>query len=144
MRPPERGSVIRYAYLWAREEIHGKREAAKERPTLVLAISILEEDGKHRVYGAAITHSPPVKPADAVPLPQNVKHQLGLDGEPAWIVTTELNAFIWPGPDIRPIPGRQPRTFVYGRVPDALLKRVARSFLENRKKQLAAVVTRDA
>lgn len=142
MNPPERGSVIRYAYLWAREDESGKKEGRKERPSLVLALSVLAEDGKHRVYAAAITHSPPVHSGDTVALPPSVQRQLGLDDAPAWIVTTELNAFVWPGPDIRPIPGRHPRTFVYGRIPEALLKRTVRSFLENRKKQQAAVVTR--
>lgn len=36
----------------------------------------------------------------------------------ACCVTTEANAFIWPGPDIRPVPGRTPTTMIYGRVPE--------------------------
>jgi len=142
LTPPERGSIINYAYLWAREDARGQSEGRKNRPALVLALSVTEERGVHRVYVAAITHSPPSRASDAVQFPLRVKRQLGLDDEPAWIVTTELNTFVWPGPDIRPIPGRNPRTSVYGRIPEDLLKRAVRSFLENRKKQQAALVTR--
>lgn len=139
---PERGSVIHYAYLWAREDARGSTEAHKDRPALVVAISVVDENDKRTIYAAAITHSPPRDINDAVALPQRVKRALGLDAEPAWIVTTELNSFVWPGPDIRPIPGRPPGTLVYGRIPDDLLELAVRSFLENRRKKRAQIVSR--
>jgi hypothetical protein len=71
-----------------------------------------------------------------------VKRALGLDAEPAWIVTTEMNSFIWPGPDIRPVPGKPPGTLIYGKVPDDLLEKAVRSFLENRKRRRAQIVSR--
>jgi hypothetical protein len=51
--------------------------------------------------------------------------RVGLDDAPAWIVTTEGNAFLRPGPDIRPIPARPPGTLVYGQVSASLLQQVA-------------------
>ena len=34
--------------------------------------------------------------------PDTVKRRLELDDERSWIVLTEANRFIWPGPDLRP------------------------------------------
>jgi hypothetical protein len=102
---------------------------------VVLAEHTRPDEGTSEVLVLAITHTPSAAPEDAVPIPRDVKQRIGLDDAPSWIVTTEANAFIWPGPDIRPVPGRPPRTVVYGRIPDGLLRQVARSFLENRDRQ---------
>lgn len=142
LAPPERGSVIRYAYLWADEHRRGREEAHKDRPALVLALSVRDDSGQTEVLVVAITHRPPVDATDAVALPLAVKRRLKLDEDASWIVTTEANAFVWPGPDVRPIPGRNPPGVVYGRVPEDLLRDVARSFLANRKRQRAQMVSR--
>jgi hypothetical protein len=139
---PERGSVIRYSYLWADEDARGQEEGLKDRPAVVLALSITVADGTTEILVLAVTHTPPADAADAVAFPQEIKRRLGLDEAPSWIVTTEANAFVWPGPDIRPVPGRTPPTVIYGRVPDGLLSRVARSYLANRKKQRSRLVPR--
>ena len=139
---PERGSVIRYAYLWADENARGQEEGHKDRPALVLALSIKEADGTTEVLVLAVTHTPPANAADAEAFPQDVKRRLGLDDVPSWIVTSEANAFFWPGPDVRPVPGRTPTTVIYGRVPDGLLRQVARSYLANRDKQRNRLVPR--
>lgn len=139
---PERGSVIRYAYLWADESARGQEEGRKDRPAMVLALSVKKADGTTEVLVLAVTLTPPADPADAVAFPQDIKRRLGLDDLPSWIVTTEANAFIWPGPDVRPVPGRTPRTVIYGRVPDSLLRQVARSYLVNRERQRSRLVPR--
>jgi hypothetical protein len=140
--PPERGSVIRYAYLRADESIAGREEGRKDRPVLVFALSVKKEDGSTQLLVLAITHTARVDPESAVAIPHEVKRRIGLDDVPAWIVTTEANAFVWPGPDIRPVPGRRPRTVVNGRVPDSLLREVARSSLANRDRQRSQLVRR--
>jgi hypothetical protein len=142
LAPPEPGSVIRYAYLWADENARGREEGEKDRPALVLATSPRPDEGTSEVLVLAITHTPGAASEDAVPIPQGVKQRIGLDDSPSWIVTTEANAFIWPGPDIRPVPGRTPGTVVYGRIPDSLLRQVARSFLVNRDRQQSRRVVR--
>jgi len=141
-KAPERGSVIRYAYLWADENDRGQEEGRKDRPAVVLALSIRQADGGVELLVLAVTHTPPTAESDAVVFPQAIKRHIGLDGEPSWIVTTEANSFIWPGPDIRPVPGRNPTTAIYGRVPDGLLRLVARSYLANRDRQRDRLVTR--
>lgn len=143
LSPPERGSVIRYAYLWASEHRRGKDEARKDRPALVLALSVIEESGSISVLVLAITHAQPAREDDGIRLPDAVKRQLGLDeAAPSWIVTTEANAFVWPGPDLRPIPRRKPAKVIYGKIPAALLRRVAQSYLANRERQRATLVRR--
>ncbi|MES2095328.1 MAG: hypothetical protein V4459_01075 [Pseudomonadota bacterium] len=67
---------------------------------------------------APVTHSMPDRPEDGVEMPARVKRQLGLDQERSWIVTTELNRFIWPGPDIRVAPGHD--TPLYDAIPQLL------------------------
>lgn len=142
MMLPQRGSVIRYSYLWADEQRAGREDGSKDRPALVLALSVLDRDGELHVLVLPITHAPPVRPEDAVELPSDVKRSLRLDDKRSWIVTTEANAFVWPGPDLRPVPGRTPRTPFYGQLPASLLQRVAQSYLENRRRRLATTVAR--
>ena len=122
--------------------MRGQEEGRKDRPALVLALAVREIDGALNVLVLAVTHTSPTDPADAVPFPPNIKRAIGLDDAPSWIVTTEANAFLWPGPDVRPIPGRAPRTMIYGKIPNALLRRVAKSYLVNRRKQRSQLVTR--
>ena len=140
--PPQRGDVIRYAYLWADETARGREEGRKDRPAIVLALSVLTEESRVRVLVVAVTHTPPRNAADAVPFPTDLKRSIGLDDRAAWIVTTEANAFSWPGPDVRPVPRRSPHTVIYGRIPEGLLRRIAESYLANRKRQKAPVVSR--
>ena len=47
-----------------------------------------------------------------------VGQRLGLDRQQSWIVITEINRFIWPGPDIRIAPGNS--SPVYDAIPDWL------------------------
>jgi hypothetical protein len=139
---PPAGSVIRYAYLWADEHARGAEEGRKDRPALVLALAVHHQDGETEMLVLAVTHAAPRTPDDAVTFPTVEKQRLGLDASPSWIVTTEGNAFVWPGPDIRPLPGPPPGRLVYGRISDQLLQQVARSYLANREKGIARVVTR--
>ena len=99
--PPRPGQVIAYAYLWAREHRRGLEEGHKDRPCAVIAARQVIE-GREVLTVVPITHTPPHDPAEAVAIPAPLKAHLGLDEAPAWIVVTEANDFLWPGPDIRP------------------------------------------
>jgi hypothetical protein len=140
--PPERGSIIRYAYLWAAEHRRGHEEGRKDRPALVLALSIVNHDGQAEILVLPITHKPPATPSGAVAIPPEMKRSMQLDEDTSWIVTTEANAFVWPGPDTRPVAGSRRPSVIYGKIPAALLQRVARSFLANRERQRAIIVRR--
>ena len=137
--PPPPGSVLRYAYLWADENAAGREEGRKDRPAVVL-VTVVRAAGDVQILGLAVSHRAPRQPHEAVLFPLQEKRRLGLDDAPAWIVTSEGNSFQWPGPDIRPIPGRT--SFVYGQISPALLRRVARSYLSNREQQRGRVVRR--
>nr|WP_245481909.1 MULTISPECIES: hypothetical protein [unclassified Mesorhizobium] len=65
-------------------------------------------EGREVITVVPVTHSPPADPADAVEIPAPLKAHLGLDDTPSWIVVTETNDFLWPGPDLRPIAGSKP------------------------------------
>jgi hypothetical protein len=109
---------------------------------VVVAVSVTAGLSQPQVLVLAVTHTPPNDPFDAVALPNHLKAAVGLDDRPAWIVTTEGNAFVWPGPDIRPVPGRVPPVVVYGRMPTALMRKVVESYLANRTRQRARLVQR--
>ena len=77
---------------------------------------------RHEIIVAPVTHSPPERPGDAIEIPPKVKRHLALDQERSWIVTTELNRFVWPGPDIRNAPGRE--SPLYDALPEALFEQL--------------------
>ena len=49
---------------------------------------------------------------------------LGLDEMPSWIVLTEVNDFLWPGPDLSYVPGSSPPRFDYGVLPPRFFRTV--------------------
>lgn len=67
---------------------------------------------------APISTKPPGKDAAAVPLAPHLIRHLGLDAKSSWIIADEVNQFVWPGPDLAPIPGAKPQRFAYGTLPE--------------------------
>lgn len=112
---PVPGLVISYSYLWYDQSRAGIEEGRKVRPCAIV-VAAIDEDGDKKVYVVPITHSPPNDP-HAVELPLAAKRRLGLDDEPSWIVTSELNRFIWPGYDLHPISRDKPDVFAWGFLP---------------------------
>lgn len=113
---PQPGLVISYSYLWAREHDKGAEEGRKTRPCAIVAARQVIE-GREVVTVVPVTHARPTAPADAVELPAALKNHLGLDDLPSWIVVTETNDFLWPGPDLRPVCSAEPDRFDYGMLP---------------------------
>jgi len=101
---PEIGLVIRHAYLWWNEARGGREEGRKDRPCVIVHLRINEHQ-ELETYICPVTHAPPEIPEKAMEIPRTTKARLGLDEERSWIITTEVNRFIWPGPDIRRVPG---------------------------------------
>lgn len=137
---PEPGHVIRYSYLWKAESARGQSEGSKDRPAAVI-LRIFEEDGRMLLYVAPITHSPPGSPHEGVELPAETKRRLGLDDGRSWVVTTELNRFVWPGPDLRPLSDGD---VVYGSLPAPMQSAIADQIRKNREVGRLASVDRDA
>lgn len=128
-RIPEPADVLSYSYLWAREADAGEDSGRKDRPAVVVVARIVT-GGRTRLLVAPITHTPPERRTDAIELPLNVKQRLGLDSAPSWIVLTELNRFIWPGPDVRLAPGHE--SPLYDAIPDWLFFDVRNGVIRNR------------
>jgi hypothetical protein len=121
------GYIFRYSYLWQWQHLEGREEGDKDRPCLVLAIVTTEEDGSPVVRVLPVTHTSPANRDDAIEIPLPVKARLGLDDDRSWIILTESNRFVWPGPDIRPI---DTESGYYGAIPPALFEKVKRRFVE--------------
>lgn len=126
---PVPGLIIRYSYLWRSEFQAGRDEGVKDRPVAIVAAIIADADGEQRVLVLPITHTPQSDPAAAVEVPAGVKKRLGLDDRPSWIVVSEANEFVWPGPDVRPVPGAADGRIDYGFLPPALFERVRVAFV---------------
>ncbi len=127
---PQPGQVIRYAYLWRDEFERGQDEGLKDRPCAVL-LTVTRGADDVEVVVLPVTHAPPSDPALAVEIPALTKRRLGLDDQASWIVVTEANRFIWPGPDLRPVRGLGPDSVLLGLLPRGV-------FVEMREKFLSA------
>lgn len=137
---PHAGLVIRYSYLWKREYDAGREEGSKDRPCAIV-LAVTDDEGESQVMVLPVTHTPPGEPADAVEIPRPTKQRLGLDGARSWIVITEVNEFIWPGPDLRPVPGSE-GSIVYGVLPPRFFNEVRERFLARANRRGAARVRR--
>jgi len=115
---PRAGHVVRYSYVWRDEGRRGETAGRKDRPC-VIVLATEEVDGKIVVTVVPVTHSRPSDPTIALEIPRRVKARLGLDDAPSWIIAEEANRFVWPGPDVRHVPGGG---FVYGELPAALFQ----------------------
>lgn len=83
-----------------------------------MVVAAIARPHRIQLLVAPVTHTAPERPVDAVEIPLVIKRRLGLDAERSWIVLTELNRFIWPGPDVRIAPGGQ--SPIYDAIPDWL------------------------
>lgn len=125
---PIPGLVIRYSYLWNSEHLQGREEGQKDRPCAIIA-AIRADDTGTRVLVLPITHSPPDHAGLAVEIPPKVKQRLKLDDARSWVVLSEWNEFIWPGPDLRRLPGSDDASVAYGMLPPGLFSAIRDRFL---------------
>jgi PemK-like, MazF-like toxin of type II toxin-antitoxin system len=136
---PGIGWVICHAYLWWNEARRGREEGAKDRPCVIVHTRLNEYD-ETEVYISPITHTPPEAPEKAIAIPPATKARLGLDSEDSWIITTEVNRFIWPGPDIRDVPSGG---LAYGHLPATMTRDLVQQIKANARDRSLLVVSRD-
>lgn len=134
--------VIRYGFVWSDEATRGVSEARKDRPCAVV-LTVVRRDSKIMVVVAPVTHRAPSDPSRSVQIPAATKKRLGLDADASWIITDELNSFLWPGPDIRPIDRSRPAKFAYGDLPEKLADEVIAQVLANVRAGRSSRVSRD-
>jgi hypothetical protein len=125
---PRPGLVIRYAFLWSHEKDAGAEEAAKERPCAVVVAAPVGM----RTIVAPITHGEPRQASGSIEIPSAICRDLGLDEGRHWLRLDELNRFLWPGYDLRPVPSR-PDTCVYGMLPRALFEQLREAILARQR-----------
>jgi hypothetical protein len=105
----------------------------------VVVLAKLVEGEFTRLIVAPVTHSEP--PAGGgVEIPPAVKRHLGLDDERSWTITTEVNQFIWPGPDIRPAKGSDAP--LYGAIPAKLFDQIKQQISQNAQARQAVITKR--
>lgn len=138
---PVPGLVIRYSYLWRREYERGQEEGVKARPCAVVTVVTDNQDNK-LVTVLPITHTPPPDTALAVELPYATKQRFSLDAERSWVMLTEANRFIWPGPDLVMNETGNPESVAYGLLPRGLFKEIKEKFAAAIAARLAGVVGR--
>ncbi len=138
---PEPGLVIRYAYLWHSEYEQGREEGDKNRPCAII-LTAIDEDGETVVTVLPVTHTPPQHADDAVELSLVTKQRLGLDDARSWVIVNEMNRFVWPGPDLRPVPPAEAGRFDYGLLPPGLYRTIRERFLIRARAQRLKVVPR--
>jgi hypothetical protein len=114
--------VISYGYLWASEYREGREEGVKDRPCVII-VAVQDDGGKYVVTVAPVTHSPPPRPDAGVEIPLATKQRLGLDSDRSWVIVSEINGFLWPGPDLRPLP-RDAARYDYGFIPPGLFRQI--------------------
>lgn len=138
---PAPGLVISYSYLRRDQHHAGAEEGRKARPCAIV-VAMTDDDGDTKVYVAAVTHSRPDDP-HAVELPPAVKRRLGLDEAPSWIVTSELNRFVWPGYDLRPIARDRPDVFAWGFLPVEVFEALKRGVAAHQRGRRLSITPRE-
>ncbi len=126
---PKPGHVLRYVYDWSTPGEAASPLAEKERPAVVI-LTVRRAADRILVRVAPITHRPPGDASRALEIPARTKARLGLDGERSWVILDHANEFAWPGPDLRPVPGRSPTTIWYGPLPPAFYEALKRRLIE--------------
>jgi hypothetical protein len=138
---PIPGLVIRYSYLWREEHEDGLEEGRKDRPCAIV-VAIRAEDGETRILVLPVTHSEPTDKEAGIEMPAPVKARLGLDASRSWIVVTEYNEFIWPGPDLRRATDGVEGSVAFGVLPPGLFATVRQALLRAITKGAVASVPR--
>lgn len=138
---PEPGLVISYAYLWRREHDAGQEEGRKNRPC-VIVLSVEKHETGTQVTVAPVTHSTPSADTPSMEIPARVKQHLGLDDDRSWVILEEVNQFVWPGYDLRPVPGKK-EEIAYGFLPPRLFDQIRSGILDIILKRRGSITPRD-
>jgi hypothetical protein len=120
---PFPGLVVRCSFLWSNEARAGETEGRKDRPCVIVTAVRRTSDGRFRVRVLPITHRPS-EPDRSIRVPPKVKRHLSLDADASWIVLDEVNEFIWPGVDLRPVSRLKPGVWTFGVLPTEIFDEI--------------------
>ncbi|MBL8644843.1 MAG: hypothetical protein JNK21_12980 [Rhodospirillaceae bacterium] len=128
---PERGLVVRYGFIWARDDRPAHADAAaKSRPCLIVDVEEVEEPGLPGRPVTRVTYVPfssalPRAGDLALPVPPAVMKHLGLRAE-SYLYLSYAVEDDWPY-DLEALPGAEGR-FHYGFIPPRLYNKVRDAF----------------
>jgi hypothetical protein len=105
-------------------------------------MAVTEEDGECQVLALPITHIPTPDPADAIEIATETKKRAGHDFHKPRIEIMEANEFLWPGPDLRAVPGGDALTVACGPSPPRLFAQVRYKFLKRDQQAKSTCVKR--
>jgi mRNA-degrading endonuclease toxin of MazEF toxin-antitoxin module len=129
---PEAGLVISYSYLWHYEHEQKQEEGRKDRPCVIVLVVETSEQGTEVVV-LPVTHLEPTDAAMGIEIPPKVKKHLGLDADRSWVIVAEGNRFLWPGFDLRKVPGSSDQ-YDYGLLPPKFFEQIVATFAEWHRK----------
>jgi hypothetical protein len=129
---PLQGLVIRYNYLWHKDDAKGLSDSGKDRPCAVVMYS----SKKGNAAVVPITHSPPELGEEdlSIKVPPGICAEIGLDDDDNWVRVSELNIFDWPGDHLRPLP-KDPSRFDYGMIPNEFFVQIRDRVVELTKER---------
>jgi hypothetical protein len=142
---PPVGHIIAYEYLSISKV--GLREDGEKTYPAAVVLARHDIGPTPVAYVVGISHTPPRPGRRALEVPPKLKRHLGLDGQPSWIYTVEINVFSWPGPDLRPAehlshsPSAR-ETCVIGALPSDWFKQVTSHLAESHRMGLAKTIRR--
>lgn len=111
-------------------------------PCAIVLVKTDVEDGRHVVTVVPITHTPKDE-TRGVLVPAKAARQLGLDEDSCWIAMDEMNRFVWPGPDLKPISQRGPGVWTFGVLPADIFDQMKQVINRLRAERGIAVMKRD-
>lgn len=136
---PKPGLVVRYDYLWTHEAAAGRIQG-KDRPACLIAATDRAVQPQYVVL-LPITHRPPTGDTVGIEIPAKVKHALGLDDEPSWVIVSEHNVDEWPNAGLSPALGKG-NDFTHGFIPPGLFAAIKAAFLTLARADRSARVRR--
>ena len=138
---PEPGLVICYAYLWDQEARSGHEEGGKKRPCVIVLVTERSPGEELIVTVLPVTHRAPRPQDSGLEIPAVVKRHLGLDNERSWVIVSEGDQFVWPGYDLRKVPGSD--RYDFGFLPPRYFLQILNAFREWRIGRRAQITPRD-
>lgn len=109
----------------------------------MIVLTVRKTEGRRIVTVAPVTHRPPTDMDSAIEIPAATKSRLGLDADRSWIIADDLNQFVWPGVDLRPVAGGG-SGYTYGFLPSKMFARLRDKVLVLARAGRAAVTARES
>jgi hypothetical protein len=103
---------------------------------------MLEDGGDRVVFVLPITSRRPASANDAEEVSEVAWRRLGLQDSPCWIALSEVNRFVWPGPDLRPVERPAGAFYSFGLLPAVQFKLIRDAVLMRARTGRLGIVPR--